>query len=376
MDARPERDLTEAERLDWLRLIRSENVGPITFYSLLRYYGSAERALDALPELSRRGGRKRAVRLCTEAEAEKELAAVEKAGAKLIAAIEPAYPLQIAAVDDAPPLLSVKGHAPLLLNRTVGIVGARNASANGKRIAHTLAAGLGAAGYTVASGLARGIDTAAHGGSLETGTVAVLAGGVDVCYPPENRNLYDDIAARGCLIAEQPVGTNPQGRHFPPRNRLISGLSLGIVVVEAAQKSGSLITARMAAEQGRDVFAVPGSPLDPRCAGTNDLIRDGAVLTASADDVRRVLDGQRAPVLAEPGGGAFDAGAAVQADENALEKGRTLVLENLSPTPTSVDELIRECQLSPAVVATILLEMELAGRIERLPGNRVMLIAV
>ncbi|HYD98193.1 MAG TPA: DNA-processing protein DprA, partial [Alphaproteobacteria bacterium] len=238
------RTLTESERLDWLRLIRSENVGPITFHRLLERYGTAGRALEALPELARRGGRAKPLTLCPKGEAEREMAGAARLGARLLASCEPDYPALLAAVDDAPPIVTLRGHAVLLSRRCVAIVGARNASLNGRKLAEAFARDLGAAGFTVVSGLARGIDTAAHAGSLQSGTVAVLAGGVDIVYPPENRRLYDDLCAQGAVVAESPLGAEPTARHFPRRNRLISGLSLGVVVVEAARQSGSLITAR------------------------------------------------------------------------------------------------------------------------------------
>ncbi len=279
------RNLNPAERLDWLRLIRTENVGPVTFYQLLRRFGSAGAALEALPRLATRGGRQATLTICPRGAAERELADLDKAGVALVAWGEPDYPAALATLDDAPPLLQLRGRRALLRSRAIAVVGARNASANGRRIARELAADLGQHGFVVASGLARGIDAAAHLGSLPTGTVAVLGGGVDVVYPEENRELYEAIAENGVLVAEPPLGTVPQARHFPRRNRIISGLSLGIVVVEAAARSGSLITARFALDQGREVFAVPGSPLDPRCRGTNDLIRNGATLTETAEDV-------------------------------------------------------------------------------------------
>lgn len=376
MLARAARPLTDAERLDWLRLIRSENVGPVSFYHLLRFYGSAEAALDALPALARRGGRKRPVKICPAARAEKEFAAAARAGARMVAAIEPEYPEALAAVEDAPPVVSIKGDASILGRPCLGIVGARNASSNGRRLARTLATELGQAGFTIVSGLARGIDTAAHTGSLASGTVAVVAGGVDICYPPENKALLDDIGTNGAVIAEQPPGTEPQGRHFPRRNRLISGLSRGVIVVEAAPRSGSLITARMALEQGREVFAVPGSPLDPRCRGTNNLIREGATLTEGAEDVLRALAGSLDRQLAEPPTdpefGDPGPGAAIGGETDTA---RSSVLSVLSPSPTGVDELIRGCQLRASAVAAVLLELELAGRLERLPGNRVALLA-
>lgn len=362
------RPLTDAERMDWLRLIRSENVGPVTFYHLLRYFGSAGAALDALPELSRRGGRKRPVRLCPVDQAEREMGAARKAGARLLAAVEPDYPEPLAATEDAPPVIAVKGDAALLARPAVGMVGARNASANGKRFAERFARDLGDAGFVVASGLARGIDAAAHRGALATGTVALVAGGVDVCYPPENRDLYEAIAERGAIVSEQPAGLEPQGRHFPRRNRLISGVSRGVVVVEAARRSGSLITARMALEQGREVFAVPGSPLDPRARGSNDLIRQGATLTEEAEDVLRTLDPTLAPAAKRASVPAPQTVVTVDAN---LSDARRRVEENLSPTPTGVDELVRECHMPPSAVAAVLLELELAGRIERHPGNRV-----
>jgi DNA processing protein len=365
------RPLTDAEKIDWLRLVRSEGVGPITFFHLVRFYGGAAKALAALPELARRSGRKAPIRIATAAEAERELAAVKRAGAALLAWLEPAYPVPLAAIEDAPPLVSVRGNTALLAQRNVAIVGARNASANGRAFAETIARDLGKAGLAIASGLARGIDAAAHKGALATGTIAVLAGGIDVCYPPEHRALYDAIAAEGALVAELPPATEPLARHFPRRNRIISGLSEGVVVVEAALRSGSLITARLAGEQGREVFAVPGSPLDPRCHGSNNLIRQGAALTESAEDVLRALSGRRiaaepAPALAEP-----DLAPLAPPAEADSDKARTLLIEHLSPSPTAVDELVRQTELPPALVASALLELELAGRIERHPGNRV-----
>jgi DNA processing protein len=344
---------------------------------MLRRFGSANAALEALPRLARRGERSKTVRAVTRAAAEQELTALDRAGAALVCWGEPLYPSALAAVEDAPPVLSVLGQAALLQQPIVAVVGARNASANGRRFARELATGLGAAGLTVVSGLARGIDAAAHLGSLETGSVAVVAGGVDVVYPEENRGLYEALARQGAIVAELPLGSEPQARHFPRRNRIISGMALGVVVVEAAARSGSLITARYALEQGREVFAVPGSPLDPRCRGTNDLIRHGAVLTEGAADVLSQLGPQlhgnpppRPITRVEDGAlrGWPNAGAAEPvADEAGLE----LILERLGPTPVAVDELVRQCHLSAAAVATLLLELELSGRVERHPGNLV-----
>ena len=365
--------LTDAERLDWLRLIRSENIGPTTFFQLLGHFDSAAAALEAAPELARRGGRKRPIRITPRATAEQELAALTDSGARLIGWGEPDYSRALAAIADPPPVIAVIGHAHLMTGRCVAVVGARNASAAGRRFARGISAELGRAGLAVVSGMARGIDAAAHEGALETGTVAVLAGGVDVVYPQENAALYEEITARGAVISEQPFGTRPTGRFFPPRNRLISGLSLGVVVVEAAPRSGSLITARLALDQGREVFAVPGSPLDPRHQGTNELIRQGAVLTESAADVLESLPGAVAP-LGEPETADFGAVTAEIPDDSEISAARSDIDEKLGPVPVTVDELLRECQVSPAVLHMVLLELELAGRLDRSPGNRVALI--
>lgn len=369
----PRHPLSDAERLDWLRLIRTENVGPVTFHRLIEQYGTARKAIEVLPDLARRGGRVKPLRVPPKAEAEREMEANARVGARLLCSCEPDYPEPLAAVDDAPPVISVLGHAHLLKRRTIAMVGARNASLNGRKFAEGLARDLGSAGLLVASGLARGIDTAAHRGALGSGTAAVVAGGVDVVYPEENEGLYRDIAAQGVVVAECAVGTTPQARHFPRRNRVISGLSLGVVVVEAAMKSGSLITARMALEQGREVFAVPGSPLDPRCKGTNNLLRQGATLVEDADDVLRVFQHLTAPPLAERKD-LFSFARPVVPDESEVVRARAIVIENLSPTPVAIDELVRGCQLSPPVVLTVVLELELAGRVQRLPGNQISLI--
>ena len=360
--------VSDLERRDRLRLIRSDNVGPVTYFQLLDHFGSANAALQALPDLARRGGRARPPRVPSVAEAEAEIAAAAKQGAKLITAGEPSYPAILATVTDAPPILYMLGRGELLLQRAVAIVGARNASGNGIRFARQLAGELGGAGLVVVSGLARGIDTAAHQGALATGTIAVMAGGVDVVYPPENDRLHAEIAERGCVVSEMPPGLEPQARHFPRRNRIVSGLSLGVVVVEASPKSGSLITARLAGEQGREVFAVPGSPLDPRARGTNGLIRQGATLTEGAADVLAELGGALPPAPEAP---TQTARTAVITDEASLLTARQCVVEKLGPAPVPVDEIIRQCQLPPAVVLTILLELELAGRLTRHPGNQV-----
>jgi DNA processing protein len=373
----PARELDPQERLDWLRLARTETVGPVTFYALLRRFGSARAALDALPRLSR------PVSAMSRRDAEAELTALDRLGASLVCWGEPDYPATLVAVEDAPPVLTVLGNPELLQAPTVAVVGARNASANGRRIARELAAGLGEEGVVVVSGMARGIDAAAHLGSLDTGSVAVVAGGADIVYPEENRGLYDALCERGAAVAELPLGTEPLARHFPRRNRIISGMARGVVVVEAAAKSGSLITARFALEQGREVFAVPGSPLDPRSRGCNDLLRNGATLTETAADIltqlgpllQREIPAPRALVRQmQPRLPLMTATPILPArpqisEDAALE----LLVEKLSPTPVAVDELVRQCHLSAASIATLLLELELAGRIERHPGNLVSL---
>jgi DNA processing protein len=335
-------------------------------------------ALGALPELARRGGRPGSVRVYSKTEADAEMAALATRGARLVVLGDGDYPPQLAAIEDAPAVLAVIGDAALLSRPCIAVVGSRNASLNGRALARDLARALGAAGFVVVSGMARGIDAEAHRGALASGTVAVLAGGVDVCYPRENADLYASIAERGVLVSEAPPGMAPQARHFPRRNRLISGLARGVLVVEANLRSGSLITARTAAEQGREVFAVPGSPLDPRARGCNDLIRQGATLTEGAADVLAVLGSLSAPSLSAPslasGTDAIEP-ATPAADGAAADEARRAVAEMLSPAPVAVDEIIRTCQLSPALVSTILLEWELAGRLERHPGNRVSSIA-
>ena len=356
------------------------------------HFGSAREALDALPRLARRGERDKTVTAVTRGAAEAELAALHHAGARLVCWGEPGYPSALAAIEDAPPILTVLGEAQLLQRPMIAVVGARNASANGRRLARDLAAELGLGGLVVISGLARGIDAAAHLGALETGSVAVVAGGADVVYPEENRGLYDALVRQGAVVAELPLGTEPQARHFPRRNRIISGTALGVVVVEAAARSGSLITARFALEQGREVFAVPGSPLDPRARGCNDLLRHGANLTETAADVLSQLGPQLSgvellrpipsiaiPVTRPPipspasGGGNRRVPAPGPGQPVTDEAGLELILERLGPTPVAVDELVRQCQMSAAAVATLLLELELAGRVERHPGNLVSL---
>ena len=352
-----------------LRLIRSENIGPITYFQLLARFGSAAAALDAIPGLATRGGG-RAPRLASRAAVEREMEEVARLGARYLFLGQGLYPPLLAELETAPPALIVKGHPTLLDRPAVAMVGARNASAAACRFARALAQKLGEAGMVIVSGLARGIDTAAHDGALETGTIAVVAGGIDVFYPPENEERQRAIAERGLLIAEQPPGVEPRARHFPYRNRIIAGLAHGTVVIEAAPKSGSLITARYATEYGRDVMAVPGSPLDPRAQGCNQLIREGAILVQNADDVLETISPFKLRPFAQK---RFDyAPPAAAAD--ASEQERRAILDLLSPTPVPVDEIVRQSRLPPATVQTVLLELELAGRMERHAGGRVSLV--
>jgi DNA processing protein len=340
--------LSDEQRLDWLRLIRSQNVGPRTFRTLVNHYGGARGALTALPDLARRGGASGA-RVCSRSDAERELAAAKAAGVHLIALGEPDYPLRLTMVDDAPPLLGVRGQLSALAHSLVAIVGARNASAAGVKFAERLAHDLGAAGFGVVSGLARGIDAAAHRGSLATGTIAVLAGGHERIYPPEHVSLVDLILPEGAVISEMPLNWEPRGRDFPRRNRLISGVAAGIVVIEAARRSGSLITARFA-------------PLDPRCEGTNGLLKQGATLVTEAADVTAVLQ----PILGQPLELPVeepDSKGHGPAEPAADERARIVSL--LGPTPVTLDDLVRLSGSPPAIVRMVLLELELAGRIDR-----------
>lgn len=355
--------LSPEARRDWLRLARTEGVGPVTFDQLIRRYAEPARALEALPELAHRGGRSRPPAIPTPAEAQAELDAGAALGAQLVCACDPDFPQALAALDPPPPLLWARGDVSLLDRSVIAIVGARVASAAGQRFARGLAAELGQAGHVIVSGMARGIDGAAHEGALEHGTIAVLGGGVDDIYPPEHRDLYQRLVADGCVVAEHPPGRQAQARDFPRRNRIIAGLSRAVVVVEAELRSGSLITARLAAEQGREVLAVPGSPLDPRARGTNDLIRQGAALCEGAGDVIRALETLAG--LAEPGAGFRGASDITDSDHGLTEKVAAL----LSPTPVSRDELVRATGREPGAVAAALVELALAGRAELLPGG-------
>jgi DNA processing protein len=386
LDARHDPEaLTPAETLDRLRLARTDGVGPVAYRRLMARFGTATMALDALPALARAGGRLAPAAIPSPADAQRELDALAKLGARLLFAGQPDYPPLLALLDDAPAVLAVLGDPQLLSARAVALVGGRNASANGQRVAEELGADL-AHTLVVVSGLARGIDAAAHSGALRTGfTVAAVAGGLDIPYPPEHAELQRRVAEVGAVVSEAPVGTTPQSRHFPRRNRIIAGLALGVVVVEAALRSGSLITARLAQEAGRELFAVPGSPLDPRSRGANDLIRQGAHITETAADVlenlpdhpereglsrfplfvRGPMSGasERPPNWLEPTEGPED-----------LVKTRMQVIDLLGTSPTAVDDVVRRCQFSPAAVMAVLLELELAGRIQTLPGSRVALL--
>jgi DNA processing protein len=358
-----------ADQIARLRLIRSENIGPVTYFQLLARFGSAQTALDAIPELAARGGG-RAPRLASRAEVEREIETVARLGARHLFLGQGLYPPLLAELETAPPALIVKGHLDLLDKMSVAVVGARNASAAACRFARTLAHNLGGAGTVVVSGLARGIDSAAHDGALDTGTIAVIASGIDVAYPPENEERQAAIAERGVLVAEQPPGLEPRARHFPYRNRIIAGLTHGTVVVEAAPKSGSLITARYAAEFGREVMAVPGSPLDPRAQGCNQLIREGATLIQGAEDVLEAISPLRIRPFRQRELDYTAPGPPAEADEAA----RSAILGLLSATAVEIDELIRQSQLAPSTVQTVLLELELGGRLERHAGGKVSLI--
>jgi DNA processing protein len=360
--------LTDRQRLDWLRLARSENVGPRTFSDLLAMFGSASAALEALPGLSRRGGR--AIGIASREDAEREMALATHQGIRFVALDEADYPDRLRRTASAPPLIAVKGNADCFRHPMIGLVGSRNASLAGLKMAAILARGLGQAGFTTVSGLARGIDAAAHKASLATGTVAVLAGGQDCIYPAENAPLVAELVGAGCAISEMPMGHEPRARDFPRRNRLIAGLSLGVVVVEAADRSGSLITARMALEENREVFAVPGSPLDPRATGTNRLIKQGATLVTEVEDILAVVRPILDRGIAEPPG---DDPAPLPADDPG-DSARERLLSLLGPVPATVDDLVRASSLPAATVRVVLLEMELVGRLHRDAAGRVSLV--
>jgi DNA processing protein len=348
-----------------LRLVRSPGIGPVTYRQLIARFGSARAALDAVPDLARRGGGS-APKLFSRDQAEREIDRVEKLGARYLVLGQGLYPRLLAEMEDAPPLLMAEGDLGLLERQAVAIVGARNASAAACRFARGLAHDLGGEGLAVVSGLARGIDSAAHDGALETGTIAIIAGGIDVFYPPENEERQRAIGERGLLLAEMPPGTEPRARHFPYRNRIIAGISVGTVVVEAAPRSGSLITARLAAEAGREVMAVPGSPLDPRAQGCNQLIRDGATLIQTAADVAEAIRIPSSSVQSPPA--RFEPAEELNGKDVFGD-----IEELLGPSPVPVDEIIRLSGASSGAVQMALLELDLAGRLDRHAGGKVSL---
>ena len=400
----PESRLTDQQRFDWLRLLRSENVGPRTFRALITNCGGARAALNALPDLARRGGATRPIRIASTEEVERELIAARKLGVRFVALGEPDYPPALQQIDSAPPILALRGRAEALRKAAVAIVGSRNASAAGLTFAERLARGLGQAGYGIVSGLARGIDQRAHLASLETCTVGVLAGGHAKPYPSDAVPLMERMVELGAILSEMPIEWEPRGRDFPRRNRIVSGLALGIVVVEAARGSGSLITARFALDQNRQVFAVPGSPLDPRAEGTNDLLKQGASICTGADDVLTALEPMRSSDLAvmrEAGGELGealwgeqalygvdpqltprtqagdefdDASGAPYSTGDEADTTRERIVALLGPSPITLDELARAAEASARTVRVALLELEVAGRVEYL-GDRVALRA-
>jgi DNA processing protein len=371
--------MIQPERLDRLRLARTSGIGPVLYRRLMQRFGAAGAAISALPGITR-GARAAMPAVPSGPEVQREITAVQRLGGRMLIQGDADYPWLLALLDDAPPVLSILGDVAAFGVPAVALVGSRNASANGRMFAGRLADDLAAAGHAVVSGMARGIDAAAHEGALRSGlTIACVAGGLDHPYPAEHAPLQARIAASGCVVAEAPLGTTPQARHFPRRNRLIAGLSLGVVVVEAALRSGSLITARLAQEAGRELFAVPGSPLDPRCHGTNHLLRQGAHLVENATDVFDNLPDHpnreglcRDPMFARinPQDGLAEPQIALETSPGALDT----VVAMLSPTPTLVDDLVRRCQLSAPEIRAALLDLELAGRVETLPGSRVALL--
>jgi len=373
LKAQPE--FTEAETIDWLRLIRSENVGIKTFFDLLKFYGSAAAALEALPDLAARGGKK-SIKILSKPDAEKEMAAAAKIGAVIVTMLAKDYPKPLKEIYDPPPVITVRGNPEILHKNAIAVVGARNASLNGCHFAGKLAKDLGREGYAIISGLARGIDTAAHKASVETGTIAVIAGGIDNIYPKENEKLYYEIIEKGgAIISELPIGAMPRPENFPQRNRIISGIAEGVLIVEAALKSGSLITARLALEQGREVFAVPGHPGDPRCQGPNKLIKQGAALVESADDIIAGLkNGGGSQLFTEKPETPFISPPVAAVSEETLADARGKVIENLSHAPTPLDSVIRATGLPVNIVLTVVLELELAGKAERSGGNKICLV--
>lgn len=370
----PNPHLRGTDPVDALRLIRSEQVGPMTFFRLVKFCGSVAKAIEMAPGISKRGGRAKPIKITPQAEAEREFEALTKYGAELLLYGEERYPRLLQQIADAPPILTARGHTHLAANTVmIGMVGARNASANGCIFAKKLAGDLGAAKQLVVSGLARGIDAAAHRGALGTGTIAVIGGGINNVYPPENAILFEEIAASGLILSELPFGAEPHARSFPGRNRIIAGMSRGVVVVEASLKSGSLITANYANDYGRDVFAVPGSPMDPRCHGTNKLLKEGATMVESARDILSNLAPLGELPLAEQLPLNFAESPAAKVNEQDIDRARDAVIEALSASPTMTDDILAMTGLTPHLLMAVLLELELAGRLERHAGSRVAL---
>ena len=370
--------MTEQERIAWLRLALSENVGPVTFQKLISIFGSPQRALENLADWAKQGGAKKAIKIASEKSAEAQYQKTEKIGAKLIFSCDHDYPTLLQQISDAPPILFVLGHTHLLTQKCVAMVGTRAATLNGKNFASHLANDLSAQDYVVVSGMAKGIDRAAHVGALQNtngkgGTIAVLGTSIDVVYPTENKDIYDEIKDRGCLVSEFPFDATLTPQNFPRRNRIISGLSEGVVVIEANLRSGSLITAKEAISQGREVFAVPGSPLDPRAAGPNSLIQDGATLVTQARDITDVLNHLTSFHLSEISH-TNEYHLDQIPEQTEIDKARALILENLSPETIEIDTLIRETKLDTRLVHIVLTQLELAGRLEHFTGNRIALI--
>lgn len=391
MEKRKGIKLTDTQRLHWLQLIRSENVGAVTFVNLIEYYGSAASALEALPQLSKKGGKGKPIRIASQQDAEREIELADKMGIRFVGVGEPDYPPYLRAMETPPPLISVKGNSDQFFTPSIGIVGSRNASATGKKLTTLFSKQLGEMGFSIISGLALGVDTAAHFASLDSGTIAVMAGGIDHIYPPENTGLYNSILDKGgAIISEMPIGTQPRAQDFPRRNRLIAGLSLGVLVCEAANRSGSLITARLAAEIGRVVFAIPGSPLDPRAQGTNNLIKEGALLVTRPDDIAETLtpimplsQNQQLPLFENVNEEEIANFSIIQAnsvihdtektDINTSDIERDAVINALSTSPIDLEALSLCSGVAIDKIYLILVELDLAGKLIRYSGGFVSL---
>lgn len=365
------RNLSDQEKIDWMRLIRTENIGPMTFYDLMRKFTHANNILDRLPFMAKNAGKQENIRIPSISDIEKEIDDLAKLGGQFIFSCEPNYSRNLSFVDDAPPVLATLGRIELLSQPNLSIVGARNSSINSEKFAFNIAQKMGAQGYVITSGLARGIDRFAHMGGLPTGTIGVLAGGIDQVYPPENQSLYDEMKEKGLILAESPLGVEPIARLFPKRNRIVSGLSKGVLVVEAALRSGSLITARMALEQGREVFAVPGSPFDPRCKGTNHLLKEGASLVEKVDDILAIFDQEKQVAFLDESESAYEAGANVDLDEKDVSIAREEILNKIGSTIVDLNDLMHAIESPKPYVLTALLELELAGKITRESGGKI-----